>query len=322
MGGGRTTFKSVTRGAPCEICGGADKCSRSADGLLVCGRPPDAPPAGYVYLGRAKNDDQFGLYRREDDPVLRERDRQWQEEHRKTPFRGRAVGGSPPPNGTHQGNGTAPPPDLAALARRLAGDLDGPRLEQLAMALSLPAAIVATVPHLGYSPTGFHEGYRDQPCWTFPEVDAAGRVCGLLCRYPDGKKKAMPGGSRGLTVLPGWEDQEGPLLVPEGPSDPLGLAAAGLAAVGRPDNTGGVAQLAELLRAAPDRPVIVLGEYDPKPDGKWPGRDGAVQTAEALAALLGRPVWWALPPGGAKDTRQWVLGRHPDPTCLDAWHGG
>jgi hypothetical protein len=91
-------------------------------------------------------------------------------------------------------------------------------------------------------------------------------------------------------------------MIPEGPSDVLALTAMGIAAIGRPSNTGGVEMLAQLLADLPaERAIVVLGEYDPKPDGKWPGRDGAVKVAEELAARLGRTVFWALPPGGIKD---------------------
>ncbi|VTU00305.1 Bifunctional DNA Primase/polymerase OS=Myxococcus stipitatus (strain DSM 14675 / JCM 12634 / Mx s8) GN=MYSTI_01949 PE=4 SV=1 [Gemmataceae bacterium] len=114
---------------------------------------------------------------------------------------------------------------------------------------------------------------------------------------------------RGLTIPDGWCAGSGPLLLVEGPSDVLALAAAGLAAVGRPSNTGGVAHLAELLAAWPrDRDVLVVGENDRR-DDQWPGRDGAHRTAAALQSHLGRVVTVAMPPGDAKDVRAWLTGR-------------
>jgi hypothetical protein len=94
----------------------------------------------------------------------------------------------------------------------------------------------------------------------------------------------------------------------------------GLAAIGRPSNMAGTEMLAELLKDLPaDRPVLVVGEFDPHPDGKWPGREGAVQTATDLAAKLGRPVQWVLTPGGHKDARAWAIAQGADRACANAW---
>src|SRR5262249_32103089 len=93
-----------------------------------------------------------------------------------------------------------------------------------------------------------------------------------------------------------------------------------LSAVGRPSNMGGVEHLAGLLKdVPPEKDIIVTGEYDPNEKGQWPGRDGAVKTAEALAARLGRPTYWALPPRGSKDVRQWVQDQQAAPACADQW---
>src|SRR5262249_36560151 len=109
-------------------------------------------------------------------------------------------------------------------------------------------------------------------------------------------------------------------LLPEGASNALALTALGLAAVGRPNNRAGVEHLAALLAGLPSgRQAIVVGDFDPKPTGDWPGRDGAVETAAALAARLGPPVHWGLPPEGIKDVRKWALARRPDPAQLDEW---
>jgi len=97
------------------------------------------------------------------------------------------------------------------------------------------------------------------------------------------------------------------VLLVEGSSDALAATAAGLAAVGRPSDRGGVADLAALLRELPPaRPLVVVGENDEKPDGTWPGRDGAEAVAAGLAHRLRRPVAWAMTPGGAKDVRDWL----------------
>jgi hypothetical protein len=65
--------------------------------------------------------------------------------------------------------------------------------------------------------------------------------------------------------------------------------------------------LAQFLRNVPaDVKILVVGENDQRSDGTWPGRDGAVSTAGKLAETLERPIMWALTPGGAKDSREWL----------------
>jgi AAA domain len=300
-GESRGKREPVTRARPCEVCGGTDACSRGKDGLLMC-RRREGPQPGFVHLGQAKGDPQWHLYRREDDPELREREQEYQRARK-----------APGANG--KGHAAKPPADMGAQARRLAAGLTPDLRAELARALGLPEAALASMPLLGFDPDDFHGR-----CWTFPEMDADCRVVGLTRRYEDGAKKAAPGGRHGLYIPLAWSDRDGPLYLPEGPSDVLALTALGLPAVGRPSNMAGVKHLADLLKDFPaDRPIIVLGEYDPLPDGHWPGRDGAVKTAEGLAAELGRPVGWALPPDRAKDVRAWTAARHLDPTCADSW---
>ena len=189
----------------------------------------------------------------------------------------------------------------AAVAQRYAGNLDAARKQSLVAALGLPADALDALPLLG-----FHED-ANGPCFTFPESDAAGAVIGLNRRFAGGTKKAMPGGKRGLTLPAGWLDRPGPVCAVEGPTDTVAMTAAGLATVGRPTNTGGGAMLAELLTPLdPGRDIVIMGENDRKPDGRWPGRDGAEVVARRLAARLRRPVLWALPPVGAKDVRDWL----------------
>jgi hypothetical protein len=157
--------------------------------------------------------------------------------------------------------------------------------------------------------------------WTFPETDAGGQVIGMTCRDRVGVKQAMRGGKRGLFAPAGWPDCAGPVLVPEGPTDAAALTAMGLAAVGRPSNTGGLELLAGLLRPLPaDREVIVLGENDCRPDGRWPGKEGMDLTALRLQGALGRPVGTCRPRGTHKDVRAWVLSLQLGPGQA-AWRG-
>jgi hypothetical protein len=144
--------------------------------------------------------------------------------------------------------------------------MDTDRKQELAASLKLPVDALDAIPLLGFSP--------DDPlgqCFSFPEVDAAGRAVGLLRRFgkllPDGKnKRTMRGGRRGLTLPVGWREMPGPVLVVEGPTDAAAMTAAGLAAIGRPSNSGGVRALAELLKdLAADRDNRLLFRTMKKP---------------------------------------------------------
>jgi hypothetical protein len=140
--------------------------------------------------------------------------------------------------------------------------------------------------------------------FTFPERDSGGAVVGILRRFRDGTKKLLAGGRRGLAYPDDWHAYTGPVFVPEGATDTAALLSRGLAAVGRPNCTGGVRDLAALF-ADCDRPIVILGDNDAR-DGRWPGKAGAEATARHLADLLGRRVGWAMPPEGYKDVREYV----------------
>ncbi len=256
--------------------------------MILCRRRV-GQQGGFVCLGKAKGDSQWTQYRREGDPQLKDAGRQIN----------RA--------GTN-GNGK-PAVDWGGKAAAMAHDLTPTRRKELADTLGLPETALGALQLLGFCEVGPHKDDDGKPlgaCWTFPEVDGAGRVIGITCRYHNGLKKMLFGGKRGLAVPQHWQDRQGPVYLPEGASDVLALTALGLAAIGRPSNTGGIDHMAELLRDVPaERQIIVVAELDPNDQGKWPGRDGAIETAAKLMAKLGRPIQWALPPGRAKDSRSW-----------------
>lgn len=206
-----------------------------------------------------------------------------------------------------------PARDWRAEAERLAKGLSADKRAGLAGRLGLPAGGLDCFPLLG-----FLKGNERRPgCYTFPEVDGAGRVVGIACRYADGKA-FLPGGLRGLSVPAGFDPAVCEVVfVVEGPTDVAALRAAGLWAVGRPSNVSGVVALGQLLAGVPERGrIVVVGENDEKADQDWPGLTGAGAVAEALAAALLRrpgtrrfPVLWAVTPDGIKDTRAWLTGR-------------
>lgn len=198
--------------------------------------------------------------------------------------------------------------DWPALAAVFAAKFGPDRRAELAARLGLPADALDVLPLVGFNPD--HPG---SPCFTFPEVNATGRVVGILRRFekgkgPNGKDKLqMKGGKRGLTLPTGWQTRPSPVCVVEGLTCAAAATAAGLAAVGRPSNDGGAMLLAELFRdLPPDRDILIVGENDKKPTGDWPGRRGAETVARRLAVALGRPVRWALPPSDTKDCRDWL----------------
>jgi hypothetical protein len=215
-------------------------------------------------------------------------------------------------NGKHK---PAPAKDWPAIARQYADKFDAEARAALAAALQLPPGVLDALPSIGWNSDD-----KWGPCWTIPEFGAGEKVVGIgrryvrsICTGPYEGKDKLALGNRGLIVPSGWRDRPGPVHVPEGPSDTLALTAAGLAAVGRPSNTGGVDLLAALLKDLPaDHEILITGENDARPSKtrpgeiEWPGRDGARQTAEALTARLGRPVMWAMPPAEYKDVRQWA----------------
>jgi hypothetical protein len=172
--------------------------------------------------------------------------------------------------------------------------------------------------HLGLPDNAFDAmgvGYdSQQDAYTFPERDHEGRCCGIVRRYlATSNKVAITGSTRGLTIPGDWERFRGPLLLPEGASDTLTATTLGLSAVGRPNSKGGIDILKRYLSCnARERTIIILAERDQKADGSWPGRDGALATAQAVANYLQRPVWWAFPPEPWKDLRSWVISQEPD----------
>lgn len=280
---------------PCSVCGSGSKgCSESEDGLFLC-RGSDRVPSGLAFLGPADGDPQFGLYRRADPAAT--------------------------PRREFRRSGAARPPDWPAQFAGWRLQLTPAVRQELADHLKVPAEVLDRLA-VGYSPANRHGPALigdPQPApggWVFAEVDAGGQIVGGLVRYRNGRKLSLPGGHRGLVLPAGWDQGDGPMFAIEGPSDVAAMIAAGLSAVGRPSDRAGATALARHMAVVPaDRPLVIVGENDPKPDGSWPGRDGARAVAQAVATALPNPVYWALPPAGAKDVRDWLTmqtGPWPD----------
>jgi putative DNA primase/helicase len=206
-----------------------------------------------------------------------------------------------------KGGGGKKSPDAGFL--RFLREKGRERLPELAKELGVSAEALAKI----------GAGWWPSPkCWTFPERRGA-EVCGISQRFADGKKPLLPGGKRGLYFADDWKQPDGPVLIVEGASDTAAAVGLGLRAIGRPGAKvpGEVLPfLVEMLRELPETEVIVVAENDRKMDGKCPGLEGAQDTARKLAAELGRPVRWALPPQDVKDLRQWVQ-RNPEKCGAD-----
>lgn len=203
--------------------------------------------------------------------------------------------------------------DWPFLAAQFENAMPPERLEQLAKALGLPAEALIRF-HVGFNCNDRKkEGDRiiAGQCWTIPMLDGQGRVTGISRRYATGEKRTMSGGTKGVFLPDGWRSLSGPVLIPEGFSDAAALVAIGACAFGRPDVGSGAEILAQLL-AHDRREVVIVGERDQKPDGSWPGRDGANELARRLSGSLGRPVRPILPPEGYKDMREFIISTWRD----------
>ncbi len=146
----------------------------------------------------------------------------------------------------------------------------------------------------------------DGKAWTFPERNSTGLIVGISRRFEDGSKRCATGSRRGLTYSETWRISGGPVLIVEGASDVAAGITLELSVIGRPSNIGGLRMLARLLSGFRRR-IIVVGERDRKPDGRWPGIEGRKSIATGLGKSLNRIVAARLMPDDAKDLRSWLI---------------
>jgi putative DNA primase/helicase len=93
----------------------------------------------------------------------------------------------------------------------------------------------------------------------------------------------------------------GPVLILEGATDVAAAFMLGFDAVGRPSNLAGLDMLCDLVRG---RDCIIVGENDRKPDGREPGREGAIAAMQMLRRVCKCRL--VMPPEHVKDLRAWV----------------
>jgi hypothetical protein len=255
----------------CPVCGKSDWCMYTEDGsAAICQREPSDKRCGEAgYLHKLRTDD-------------------------KRNYKMPAVSTRKP---TAQAK---PEVDWAKAVGRLAGNATDADRRILDAELGLPPGSVRRIPNVG-----FDQHDRDGPCWAIPMVNGAEKVVGVSRRYKGGAKKSL--GNNGLFVTHGWRERPGAVFVVEGASDTAAMAAAGLCAVGRPSNTGGVGMLLYMLQNwTIDQPIIIVGERDEHDGGLWPGLLGATSVASQLKTGLKRAVKWTLPPAQFKDTREFL----------------
>lgn len=159
-------------------------------------------------------------------------------------------------------------------------------------------------------------GYSEAlEAWTFPLRNEKNRLLGFACRYerprdPKNNKGVIEGTSpehgQMLVIPTDLATMPDPVFVVEGASDVAACHDVGIAAVGRQGSWPSDIVLGRLLHR---REVVIVAEWDVKPDGRWPGKELAEKNAEKLALIWGRPVRWSLPPHGVKDSRKWIQHR-------------
>lgn len=164
--------------------------------------------------------------------------------------------------------------------------------------LGLPLDVLDVFPEIGFDPQFGR--------LTFPESDAAGNVVGVSWR--DGSGKGMYGGElypeahRGLFAPKDWRDHDGTIFVTDGISDTLALTAVGFTAIARSSSGSGIDLLKELFVGI-DRPIIVVGDNEPK---------GAENVRKIVAELIQAghaSVEGKLAPKGYKDVREFLLAQ-------------
>lgn len=118
----------------------------------------------------------------------------------------------------------------------------------------------------------------EHQAWAWPMEDGNGRVCGIRLRSESGKKWCVTGSQQGVFV-PAAEPAKRVWLV-EGPTDTAAMLTAGVYAIGRPSNSGGLLAIKQTIRRLRIQEVVIVADNDmdmvsPKGRKFNPGYDGA-----------------------------------------------
>jgi len=130
---------------------------------------------------------------------------------------------------------------------------------------------------------------------SFPMTGPVGRVVGIRLRKPGGRKFSVTGGKEGLFVPTGVLGFGDALAVCEGPTDTAAALDVGLHCIGRPNCSGGRAQIVGLLAGARVESLIVIADND------GPGQDGAQALLSSVNGQCAKRI--VTPPS---DMRAWL----------------
>lgn len=254
-----TEFARVSKRHPCPVCGKPDWCLAGHDGnRVLCTR---------VFAGAQAvwgRDRELNLHSRDGKAIKRE-----------ALIEPRPIV-------------RAAPIDFAPTSEHCQNMVDPSLVQGLAESLGLSAASLEC---LGI-------GWEDERgAWTFPMRNEIGGIIGIRLRKPDGFKYAISGSQNGLFMSPADIDEpQGPILLPEGPTDTAACIDLGFTAVGRPSCSAGGSFLSKYVRRVRADVVVVS-------DNDTAGIAGAEKLANELmpharSVRLIRPL-------RAKDIRAW-----------------
>ena len=306
-------WKRTTKAEPCPICG-KDRCQINGDGNeIVCNRASQST-GGWVAEGRSGDGRTHYTDSIRRDAII-ENAKQEQESAKRT-YGFKLSPLQPvvplPARQTVKKVAVKDWGDQSAIYQQAVTT----QVDQLAEELGLPSQSLVMVG------AGWREDLQQI---TWPHKDDTGRTIGLATRkLHTGAKSSVKGTKAGLFYTDDW-DQGGPIMLVEGPTDTAAMLSFNLTVIGRPSNTGGVEYLASMLRdVPPSRNIIVIGEEDHRITDAgaelFPGRDGAISTAEGIANTLNRPVLFTFPPKEFKDVREYTAQHQDAGALLVAFH--
>lgn len=138
-------------------------------------------------------------------------------------------------------------------------------------------------------------------CFTFPMQNERFEFTGIRYRFPDGSKRSLKGASDGLFIPTGVVGQKW-LFVSEGPTDCAAVLDCGLPALGRPNSTSGITEVAAIARRYRPAMVVIIDDADTA------GAAGGDKLQQALGPQeLGyRPIVKRLRPARFKDARETI----------------
>lgn len=222
-----STWKRVSRGNRCPICGRPDWCLVAGDDgnpdAVICSRVESPKRVGTKGAG--------WLHRLRDDDGWRDRPRQ-----RRVRIEASA----------------APIIDFRAMAAECEAAL-GPLQRGL-----LAEQLGVNVESLNRLRVGWSDKHR---AYTFPMLSQFGiHVEGIRLRSIDGRKWSVKGGRQGL-FLPKFIDGR-QLMICEGATDTAAMLDLGFAAVGRPSCNGGGAMIVGLMELHETTDVVIVADND------------------------------------------------------------